>query len=100
MTAETVGIWQDIITDNLKKHGISFILLAFAIWYMEGKNQALESKIDTCNREALEMYKTQNALLVQVVQDNSTVLLKVRENQEKVILTADKLFNYINPRQR
>jgi hypothetical protein len=45
------------LLELLKKQGLSFVLLAFAIWYFYGEVQRLEQKSDQCHGRIIEVYQ-------------------------------------------
>lgn len=42
------------LLDLLKKQGLSFVLLAFAVWYFYGEVKRLEAKADLCQARIIQ----------------------------------------------
>lgn len=64
------------LMDLLKKQGLSFVLLGFAIWYFYGEVQRLENKSDICQDNIISLY--QNVIL----QNTETLKKLDRELEE------------------
>lgn len=64
------------VLDLLKKQGLSFVLLAFAVWYFYGEVQRLETKSDICNTRMMELYQG-------VILQNMDVMRRVEKQLEE-----------------
>ena len=45
------------LLDLLKKQGLSFVLLGFAVWYFYGEVKRLEEKADLCQSKIITLYQ-------------------------------------------
>lgn len=53
-TAGNINPWLWLL-DLLKKQGLSFVLLAFAVWYFYGEVKRLEAKADLCQSRIIDL---------------------------------------------
>lgn len=68
---EPMSPWMWVL-DLLKKQGLSFVLLAFAVWYFYGEVKRLETKADICQSRIIELYQS-------VILENSDMLKRVEK---------------------
>lgn len=77
------------ILDVMKRQGLSFILLALAIWYLDSQNAAqdvkyehLNAKYDSCQKELLQTVKDLSISNQQVINENTKVLNMLLRNEK------------------
>jgi len=73
----------DYLLEQLKMHGLSFVLLAMAIWYFYNVNNELRAKIEISNQRIIELYQIRQKEANDVIAKNTTALnrltLKINE---------------------
>ena len=67
------------VLDLLKKQGLSFVLLGFAVWYFYFEVHRLEEKSDRCNEKMMMLYQ---GVILQNVQLLQKVEKQLEEGQE------------------
>jgi hypothetical protein len=75
MTTVTV---QEFIVDQLKKHGLPMLLLAAAVFYLHGRQEMLEKKVENCQGELIRIYQDDRKKLIEVVRANTSAIEKLR----------------------
>lgn len=62
------------LAEQLRMHGLSFLLLGVAVWYFHGENLKMKSEIKACNDALIEMYRSDRSELLEVVRNNTAAL--------------------------
>jgi hypothetical protein len=62
------------IEEQLQRHGLSFALLACAVWYFYNVNASLQSEVRACNDKMIDIYQEQQKQLREVIDNNTRVL--------------------------
>lgn len=65
------------IFDMLKAQGVSFALLALAVWFLNSKLEAVERKNEDCNNQMIQMYKTISISNQATIEKNTLILEKI-----------------------
>lgn len=70
------------LLDQLRMHGLSFLLLGIAVWYFHAENLKMKGEIKQCNDALIEMYRTDRSELLEVVRNN-TAALRIKTQDEQ-----------------
>ena len=62
------------IEEQLQRHGLSFALLAAAVWYFYNVNSNLQAEVRACNDRVIDIYADQQKQLREVIDNNTKVL--------------------------
>lgn len=65
---------KDVIVEQVKKQGVSFILLALIAYHFQTQNNILQDKVDICNEQTRQQYERQIELLGTVIEQNTKAL--------------------------
>jgi hypothetical protein len=76
------GIYE-LIINHTKKHGLSFLLLMGMVFWFNQQYINLSEKIDACNQSTIEIYKSQNERLINVLERNSEAMENISRHLEK-----------------
>lgn len=77
MSQTTVEMWAKALSwvfDMLKQQGISFGLLAIAVWFLNTKLERVETDNKKCNNKMIEMYESISIANQKVIEKNTFVL--------------------------
>lgn len=66
------------ITEQIRLHGMTIVLLAVAVWYFEGQNKVLREEIRDCNQSLIAEYKVDRAQTLQIISNNTAALNQIR----------------------
>lgn len=64
--------------DQAKLHGLTFILMAIAVWYFEKQNSVLNDELKACTDAVISVYRTDRAQLLDVVSNNTAALERIK----------------------
>lgn len=70
-------MWKNTTTwilNALQKQGLSFVLLGLIAYGLYLKVEDLQTKVDQCNAQTIEMYKQQNERLIDAFENLSFYL--------------------------
>lgn len=70
--------WTNII-GMIQKQGLSFLLLAAAVWWFSVENNDLRRRIDDCNSNMIENFKTDRENMIRVIEDNTHTMDRLIE---------------------
>lgn len=62
-----------------KKHGLPFVMLLVAIWYVNQKSQKFEEKIFDCHDQMIQIYQENQDKLIKVIETNTSALEEIRK---------------------
>lgn len=68
--------------DLLKKQGLSFVLLGFAVWYFYGEVRRLETKADHCQSQIIEMHRDVILRNIKAMEDMNWYLEELRTQKK------------------
>jgi hypothetical protein len=68
---------SDYILDQLKKHGLLFVFLAGAVWWLMDRQDKLEAKIENCNSELIRILEEDRTTMVQVIESNTKAIQRI-----------------------
>ena len=77
---ETMNPWAWML-DLLKKQGLSFVLLGFAVWYFYGEVRRLETKADLCQTQIIEMHRDVILQNTRAMEDMNWYLEELRQKK-------------------
>jgi len=80
-TATSGGITDRLIAymaEQARMHGLSFVLLAAAIWYFHGENIKMTAEIQACNSSIIELYQNNQAHLQEIIGNNTRALEQIK----------------------
>lgn len=66
------------LADQLRMHGLSFLLLAAAVWYFQGENMKMANEIKACNQSIIDMYRTDRMHLQEIIDNNTRALEEIK----------------------
>lgn len=69
------------LLDLLKKQGLSFLLLGFAVWYFYGEVQRLEAKSDLCQTRIINIQEQVIFKNTRAMEDMNWYLEELRRKQ-------------------
>lgn len=72
-------VFGDLLVAQLKQHGLSFTLLAMAVWYFYTVNADLQREVRACNDKVIDIYNDQQSQLRNVIDNNTKVLESINE---------------------
>ncbi len=75
----------DYLLEQLKMHGLSFVLLAMAIWYFYNVNNELRKKIEISNQRIIELYQIRQKEANEVINKNTTALNRLTMKIDEMI---------------
>ena len=75
----------DYLLEQLKMHGLSFVLLAMAIWYFYNVNNELRKKIEISNQRIIELYQIRQKEANDVINKNTTALNRLTMKIDEMI---------------
>jgi len=55
------------ILASIQKQGLSFLILAAAVYWFSIKYDQLQEKIDLCNNNVIEIYQEQNQQFIEAI---------------------------------
>ena len=61
--------------DQIRHQGVSFALLALIAWYFQGQTVEMKKEIKLCNDALFEMYRSDRARMIEVINNNTQALL-------------------------
>lgn len=85
-TLSTTDRIVSYISDQVRMHGLSFVLLACAVWYFHGENKQMGAEIRTCNQTIIDMYRSDRIQLQEIINNNTKVL----ENNTRALLSFNR----------
>jgi len=65
-----------IITEQIRQNGISLVLVCLAVWYLHGRQEMLETKVDDCNAEVIRILTEDRVDLKNVIQEHTKIMNK------------------------
>ena len=71
------------LVKTVKDQGVSFLLLGLMVWYFHAQTTMLHTEIKECNNQQMEIYKSQNIKLMEVVDRNSKAFEAFSEQLNK-----------------
>lgn len=72
------------IEEQLQRHGLSFALLAAAVWYFYNVNARLQTEVRACNDRVIDIYQEQQKQLREVIDNNTKVLETISNKIDNV----------------
>ena len=60
------------VSEQLKTHGLPFVLLALAVTWFNEKNKQLDAKLDICNQAIIKAYQENQTKMIEVIERNSS----------------------------
>lgn len=69
-------IWL-LLLDSLEKQGLSLLLLAAAIFWLNQRYERIEESLATCNEQVIEYYRADHAEMKRVIDNNTRVIEKL-----------------------
>ena len=78
MTTSKTPIF-DYVFDQLKKHGLVFLFLAGAVWWLVDRQDKLEAKIENCNSELIRILEEDRARMIHVIESNYRNVIRYRQ---------------------
>lgn len=66
------------LAEQARMHGLSFVLLAAAVWYFHGENSKMTSEIRACNNSIIEMYQSNQSHLQEIISNNTRALEEIK----------------------
>lgn len=84
----------------IKKQGMSFILLAVAVFFLFKETRQTRMELLACEKEKVELLKAQNSSLEKVIIANTVAVTSLREyietskgDKKQSVITTDPAFN-------
>lgn len=68
----------DYISEQLRLHGLSFLLLGAMVYYFYGEVERLSDEVKSCNKSVIQVYQAERAELRQVIERNTIALENLR----------------------
>lgn len=65
------GTWSAFLWDQLRTHGLSFVLLALAVGYFQQNTRELTQELKLCNQEILELYREDRVKMLEIISNNT-----------------------------
>ena len=78
------------LLEQLRFHGLSFVLLGLAVWYFYTVNSQLQQDIKDCNEKIIEIYSNQQMQFREVIQKNTIALDKLTAKLDHATLNNSK----------
>lgn len=72
--------FQKYLMEQIRTHGIIFVLLGVAVWYFQNENVNMKEQIRQCNDALIETYRTNQIQLLDVINNNTRALQDVPRN--------------------
>lgn len=66
------------LTEQLRLHGLSFVLMAMAIWYFQNQNHEITRDLKACNETIISEYKNDRIQMLEVISNNTAALHQLR----------------------
>lgn len=74
-----IKFWE-LLIEQLKKQGLSVLLLFAGIWFLYTDRQMANARIEQCHKDQLEYYKNNTTMVIDAINRNTEAL---RELQKK-----------------
>lgn len=68
----------DYISEQLRLHGLSFLLLGVMVYYFYEKVERLSDEVKSCNQAVIQVYQEERTELRQVIERNTIALENLR----------------------
>lgn len=72
----------DHIYEQLRLHGLSFVMLAAITYYFYTKVEALSNEVKDCNAAVIRVYEEDRKKLIETIERNTVALNKIRKQNE------------------
>jgi hypothetical protein len=69
----------NIITEQIKRQGLSFVILAAVVWFFYDEVQEVKRDFAACNTQLIEMYSKHSLENREVILKNTQVIEEVKE---------------------
>lgn len=70
----------EYILEQLRLHGLSFLLMGVAVWYLHSRDVELRNEVKLCNQSMIDMYRIERKELRKVIEANTIALQKIGED--------------------
>lgn len=70
--------FKKVLIDQIKMHGLPLILLAMAVYYLEGRSREMEQRVEECHQQHLMIYKDQQRELLKVIESNTHAIKELK----------------------
>jgi hypothetical protein len=75
------SFWN-IIIEQLKKQGLSVLLLFAGIWFLYTDRQSANERIELCHKDQIEYYKNNTNMLIEAMNRNTEALKELQKERE------------------
>lgn len=70
----SVEIVKKELIDQLKRHGLPFILMAMAVLFFYDQFNELRREVDECNDQIIELYSKDHNEMIKVISENTQAI--------------------------
>jgi ABC-type cobalamin transport system ATPase subunit len=77
-TIQIGNIWGFVL-QQLQQQGLSFLLLGFAVWYLNGRVNFAENRYLDCQNDLIEIYRTETAITREIISKNTETNKRILE---------------------
>ena len=74
--------WQQLVFDQIKIHGLPLLLVCMAVWYLHGRQEMVEKKVEGCNAHVIQILTEDREALIEVIRSNTAALQGHNEDHE------------------
>ena len=90
-------IQEGWVVSILRRQGMSFLLLALAVYFLQKENNSIRKEILSCEKEKIELLKEQNRSLEKVINVNTMAVTTLNEYIKSMVEKPKKVSTEIDP---